>query len=103
MIREKKYIYLSLPIFFLLQLFLMPNRLHQTDSEAIRYEAKYFASHFEIGIPYGKESYTLPILLKDRGRYYHFNDLRKKYFNRWGLANTIIFSPPFIIQRLLSF
>ena len=89
--------YLSLVLFALALLITQPYFLLAGDPVAIRYETRFLLKNFEIGIPYDAKDKLPDNLLppaSEPDQYFWQNDIRQKYFSRWGLTNTLAFAIP---------
>ena len=74
-----------------------PYFLYAGDPNAIRIETKHLLNKKELGIPYENSDQINPAFIPPSAQpdqYFWQNNLRQKYFSRWGLTSTLAYILP---------
>ena len=91
---QKSYkLFIFLILTGLLNFLMMPREFYRGDSASIKLSAINLIKNHDFGIDINK----FPIdkgLLKNDGQYFHLNQEKNKYFNRWGFFVTLLFAVP---------
>ena len=75
----------------------LPRFPYPGDNFVPRLEATYLAKHGEWGIPYGARG-RITGLDAPKGQYFYSNDLKQKFYSKYGVMYTLAFLPPILAE-----
>jgi hypothetical protein len=76
-----------------IQVATMPSMYYPGDNFASRQEAMFWLSTGHYGIPY-ELRHLLKDMVAERGQYFYENDVRQRFFSRYGIGNVLAYMLP---------
>ena len=93
----------ALLFFALCSIFFQPRFLYSGDPDVIRIEAMHLLTTGELGIPSSNQNeipYHLQPPVANPNQYFWLNTATQKYYSRWGVLTTLLYTVPLAIMKL---